>query len=312
MRTTQAVITLVLAMSVGAITGVAQVVRDEPAVGTADKLRERLQDAQVKVLVVSIQDIDLSDEQEAEIAAIRKEYRPKIEASAKELKSLVKEEVDGIRNVFTPEQRPKIQAIIEERKDFREESLAHKIAGLKELDLTETELAKIAEIRKEYRPKIDEAAKQLERLLTDTQKEARKEAIKDDKPRREVLKVLNLTSAQTSELENNGKELKDLVGSEMSKLRGVLTAGQKETLQDLRAERREMVRDRLAHQIANLKDLNLTEQQKESLMNIRQEFRPKIQEAGNALRTEIGEEVGKIVAVLKPAGVVAERPETVK
>jgi Spy/CpxP family protein refolding chaperone len=299
-------------MSVGAITGVAQVVTDKPAVGTADKLRERLQDAQVKVLVVSIQDIDLSDEQEAEIAAIRKEYRPKIEASAKELKSLVKEEVDGIRNVFTPEQRPKIQAIIEERKDFREESLAHKIAGLKELDLTETELAKIAEIRKEYRPKIDEAAKQLERLLTDTQKEARKEAIKDDKPRREVLKVLNLTSAQTSELENNGKELKDLVGSEMSKLRGVLTAGQKETLQDLRAERREMVRDRLAHQIANLKDLNLTEQQKESLMNIRQEFRPKIQEAGNALRTEIGEEVGKIVAVLKPAGVVAERPETVK
>ena len=312
MRTTQAVITLVLAMSVGAITGVAQVVTDKPAVGTADKLRERLQDAQVKVLVVSIQDIDLSDEQEAEIAAIRKEYRPKIEASAKELKSLVKEEVEGIRNVFTPEQRPKIQAIIEERKDFREESLAHKIAGLKELDLTETELAKIAEIRKEYRPKIDEAAKQLERLLTDTQKEARKEAIKDDKPRREVLKVLNLTSAQTSELENNAKELKDLVGSEMSKLRGVLTAGQKETLQDLRAERREMVRDRLAHQIANLKDLNLTEQQKESLMNIRQEFRPKIQEAGNALRTEIGEEVGKIVAVLKPAGVVAERPETVK
>jgi len=299
-------------MSVGAITGVAQVVTDKPAVGTADKLRERLQDAQVKVLVVSIQDIDLSDEQEAEIAAIRKEYRPKIEASAKELKSLVKEEVDGIRNVFTPEQRPKIQAIIEERKDFREESLAHKIAGLKELDLTETELAKIAEIRKEYRPKIDEAAKQLENLLTDTQKEARKEAIKDDKPRREVLKVLNLTSAQTSELENNAKELKDLVGSEMSKLRGVLTAGQKETLQDLRAERREMVRDRLAHQIANLKDLNLTEQQKESLMNIRQEFRPKIQEAGNALRTEIGEEVGKIVAVLKPAGVVAERPETVK
>ena len=312
MRTTQAVITLVLAMSVGAITGVAQVVRDEPAVGTADKLRERLQDAQVKVLVVSIQDIDLSDEQEAEIAAIRKEYRPKIEESAKELKSLVKEEVEGIRNVFTPEQRPKIQAIIEERKDFREESLAHKIAGLKELDLTETELAKIAEIRKEYRPKIDAAVKQLESLLTDSQKQARKEAIKDDKPRREVLKALNLSSAQTSELDDIAKELKDLVGTEMSKLRGVLTAGQKETLQDLRAERREMVRDRLAHQIANLKDLNLTEQQKESLMNIRQEFRPKIQEAGNALRTEIGEEVGKIVAVLKPAGVVAERPETVK
>jgi Spy/CpxP family protein refolding chaperone len=309
MRTTQAVITLVLAMSVGASTGVAQVVREKPA---ANRLRERLQDAQAKVLVVSIQDIDLSDEQEAKIAAIRKEYQPKIEESAKELKTLVKEEVDGIRNVFTPEQRPKIQAIIEERKDFREESLAHKIAGLKKLDLTEAELAKLAEIRKEYRPKIDAAATQLENLLTDAQKKARDEAIKDDKPRREVLKGLNLTNAQTSELENIAKELKDLVGNEMSKIRGVLTAGQKETLRDLRAERREMVRDRLAHQIANLRDLNLTEQQKEKLMNIRQEFRPKIQEVGNALRTEIGEEVGKIVAALKPAGVVAERPETVK
>jgi Spy/CpxP family protein refolding chaperone len=299
-------------MSVGAVTGVAQVATEKPTVGAADKLRERLQDSQLKVLVVSIQDIDLSDEQEAQIAAIRKEFRPKIEESAKELKTLVKEEVDGIRNVFTPEQRPKVQAIIEERKDFREESLAHKIAGLKELDLTEAEVAKLAEIRKEYRPKIDAAVKQLESLLTDAQKEARKEAIKDDKPRRDVLKALNLTSAQTSEIGNIAKELRDLVGSEISKVRGVLTAGQKETLQDLRAERREMVRDRLAHQVANLSDLNLTEQQKESFMNIRREFRPKIQEAGNALRTEIGEEVGKIVAVLKPAGVVAERPETVK
>src|SRR4029077_5824450 len=116
MRATQAVITLVLAMFAGAITGVAQVATEKPAVGTADTLRERLQDSQVKVLVVSIQDIDLSDEQEAQIAAIRKEFRHKIGESAKELKSLVKEEVDGIRNVFTPEQRPKVQAIIEERK----------------------------------------------------------------------------------------------------------------------------------------------------------------------------------------------------
>ena len=47
-------------------------------------------------------------------------------------------------------------------------------------------------------------------------------------------------------------------------------------------------------------------------MNIRQEFRPKIQEVGNNLRTSIGEEVGKIVAVLRPAGAVAERPERVE
>jgi hypothetical protein len=156
---------------------------------------------------------------------------------------------------------------------------------------------------------MEEAVKQLESLLTDAQKKARKEAIKADKTRREVLQAVNLTSEQRAEFENIAKELKDLVGNEVAKLRGVLTAGQKETLQDLRAERREMVRDRLAHQIANLRDLDLTQQQKDSLMSIRQEFRPKIQQAGNQLRTLIGEEVGKIVAVLKPAGVVAARPE---
>jgi hypothetical protein len=73
-----------------------------------------------------------------------------------------------------------------------------------------------------------------------------------------------------------------------------------------------MVRDRLAHQIANLRDLNLTDEQKATLMEIRQEYRPKIHELGNRLRTAIGEEVGKIVAVLKPTGAVAERPERVE
>jgi Spy/CpxP family protein refolding chaperone len=177
------------------------------------------------------------------------------------------------------------------------------------LDLTESELAKIAEIRKEYRPRMEEAVKQLGSILTDEQKTAREAALKAGKTRREVLQAVKLTSEQRAELENIATELKDLVGNELAKIRGVLTTEQKETLQDLRAERKEMVRDRLAHAIANRRDLNLTQQQKDSLMNIRQEFRPKIQEVGDSLRTSIGDEVGKIVAVLKPAGLVAERPE---
>ena len=147
---------------------------------------------------------------------------------------------------------------------FKVESLAHTIAGLKELDLTEAELAKIREIRKEYRPRMEEAVKQLEGLLTDAQKKAREEAIEADKPRREILRSLNLTSEQTAKLESVGKELKELVSEEADKIRGVLTAGQKEQLQELTAERREMVRDRLAHKIANLSELNLTDQQKAS------------------------------------------------
>src|SRR5262249_42344734 len=146
----------------------------------------------------------------------------------------------------------------------------------------------------------------------DTQKMAWEEAVKADKTRREALQSLNLTSAQKTELENVGKQLKDLVGNEVAKIQAVLTEGQRETLQGLRSERKELVRDRLAEQIANLRDLNLTPQQKDSLMQIRQEFRPKIQEVGNNLRSTIGEEARKIVEALKPAGGVAQRPESVR
>jgi Spy/CpxP family protein refolding chaperone len=312
MRTTHAVFALVLTISVVATVRAAQVATEEPNVVTAPEAQEESQDGQRKLLVVTIQDIDLTDEQEARIAAIRKEYGPKIKDEAKELKELATEELDKIRNVFTPEQRQKVQQIIAERKEFKVESLAHTLANLKELDLTEAELKKIAEIRKEYRPRMDETLKQLDNLLTEPQKKAREEALKAKKTRRDVLQALNLSSEQTAELEAVAKELKNLVGNEAAKIRDVLTEGQKEKLQDARSERREMVRDHLAHQIANLRELNLTDEQKATLMEIRQEFRPKIQELGNNLRTSIGEEVTKIVNVIKPAGVVAERPERVQ
>ena len=139
------------------------------------------------MLVVAIQDIDLTDDQEALIEAIRKEFRPKIEQGSKELKALATEEVTRIRDVLTPEQRPKVQAILEERKEAKVEGLAETIASLKELDLTDAELAKIADIRHEYRPKMDEAVKQLSSVLSDTQKKAREEAINADKTRKQVL-----------------------------------------------------------------------------------------------------------------------------
>jgi Spy/CpxP family protein refolding chaperone len=131
------------------------------------------------------------------------------------------------------------------------------------------------------------------------------------KTRREVLQAINLNAAQRAELENTATQLKNLVGNEVEKIRSVLTASQRETLQELREERADRVRDRLAHQIANLRELNLTDEQRTTLMNIRQEYRPKLQELGNQLRTAIAEEVQKVVAVLKPTGAVAKRPERV-
>ena len=48
----------------------------------------------------------------------------------------------------------------------------------------------------------------------------------------------------------------------------------------------------MAHRIANLKDLNLTDEQKTKIAEIRKEYRPKVHEAGNKLRASVREEIG--------------------
>jgi Spy/CpxP family protein refolding chaperone len=250
-------------------------------------------------LAERVQDLNLTDEQEAKIADIRKEFRPKVQAEAKELAAVVKEEVEKVQAVLTPEQKTKLAATKEERQERRAEGLAERVAHLGELDLTDGEVAKIGEIRKEYRPKIEQAMKQLQGLLTDEQKKAREEALKAGKRRREVLQALNLTDQQREKVQDVAKEVATLVREEMEKIRDVLSAEQKEKLQELREERQERVRDRRAHRIANLRDLNLTDDQKAQIADIRKEFRPKVHEAGNKLRATVREEVEAIVAVIK-------------
>jgi Spy/CpxP family protein refolding chaperone len=285
MRTLGAVLALAVAVAVWAAPGAAdaKAVQKEVAV----------------VLVERVQDLELTDAQETRIADIRKEYRPKIQEAGKALAAVAREEVEKVRAVLTPEQKTKLAAMKEERKDHREECLAHAIASLKDLDLTDAEMTKIGEIRKEYRPKIEKAMEGLRGLLTDEQRKAREEALKADKPRKEVLEALKLTGAQKDKVHAAGKEVATLVREEMEKVRDVLTEEQKEKLQELKDERRERVRDRMAHAIASFKDLNLTDEQKTKIMDIRKEYRPKVQEAGNHLRATVREEVEKIVAVLK-------------
>jgi hypothetical protein len=61
----------------------------------------------------------------------------------------------------------------------------------------------------------------------------------------------------------------------------------------------ERVRDRWACRVANLSDLNLTDEQKTKIAEIRQECRPRVHEAGNNLRAAAREEVAQILAVIK-------------
>jgi Spy/CpxP family protein refolding chaperone len=250
-------------------------------------------------LAERIQDLNLTDEQEARIADIRKEYRPKVQEAAKDLATVVKEEVEKARGVLSDEQKTKLAATKEERPERRAERLAERIAHLEQLDLTDGERAKITAIREEYRPKIAQALESLRGTLTDAQRQAREDALRAGKPRREVIASLNLTGEQKEKVEAVGKELRTLVREELEKMRDVLSEGQQEKLQEFKEERKEHVRDHMAHAIMNFKDLNLTAEQKTQLADIRKEYRPKVHEAGNKLRATVREEVEAIVAVLK-------------
>jgi Spy/CpxP family protein refolding chaperone len=251
------------------------------------------------ILVEWIQDLHLTEAQEAKIADIRKDCRPKVEEATKELAAIVKQEMDKVRAVLTPEQKEKLEAAKEERKELPGERLAERIAHLKELDLTDDEVAKLTEIRKEWHPKVMKAMHGLEGLLTEEQKNARVKALDAGMKRSEVIASLKLTGDQKEKIEAVGKEIRTLVHNELGKMRDVLTEGQKQKLTEFAEERREHVRDRLAHGIANFKDLNLTDAQKEKISEIRRDYRAKVHEAGNKLRATIRDEVEAIVGVIK-------------
>jgi Spy/CpxP family protein refolding chaperone len=252
-----------------------------------------------KVFVVKIQDLNLTDEQEAKIAEIRKECRPKVEEAMKELAPLVKEEVEKIREVLTPEQKEKLQALRDERKEHRFEGLVGAIGHLKELDLTDGEMSQIAEIRNEFHPKIMKSLEGLKGMLNSDQRTAREEGLKAGKKHREIIASLNLTDAQKEKCESVCKEVAALAKEEMEKVRGVLTAEQQEKVAELKDERKDRIRDRWAHRIANFSDLNLTDDQKTKIAAIRTEFRPKVHEAGNKARAAIREEIEMILKVAK-------------
>jgi Spy/CpxP family protein refolding chaperone len=177
--------------------------------------------------------------------------------------------------------------------------LAERIAHLRDLDLTEAEMTQIEEIRKEFRPKIVKALEGLRGILSDEQKQAREEALKAGKKRREVLASLNLTGEQKEKVHAVGKEVATLFREELEKIKDVLTPEQQAKLPELKAERRERARDRFAARIVNFRDLNLTGEQRTAIAEIRQQYRPKIHEAGNKLRAAAREEVAMILTVIR-------------
>jgi Spy/CpxP family protein refolding chaperone len=287
MRRLGATLTLLVAMS-----ACPKIVSaDEPKAEGGERVHARL--------VARMTDLHLTDEQDKKIAEIRKECRPKIKEAGQELAAVVGEEVEKVRGLLTAEQKEKLESLKEERKDQRFEGLAERIAHLRDLDLTDAELTQIGEIREEYRPKVEKVMKELTGVLTGEQRKTREEGLKAGKSRKEIRESLNLTEEQVAKMEAIGKELVTVIRDELEKIKPVLTAEQQEKLAVVKEERKERVRDRFACRIANLADLNLTDEQKTKIADIREEYRPKVHDAGNKLRAAVRDEVAEILAAIK-------------
>jgi Spy/CpxP family protein refolding chaperone len=288
MRILSAVLTLLVALS-----SVPRLSADEPSPDSTSVGQG---------LVEKMHDLNLTEEQTSKLADIHKECSPKVEAAGKELAAIIKEEVEKVRGVLTPDQLEKLQAMKDERKEHRTEGLAQRMAHLKQLkdlDLTDAELTKIGEIRNDCRPKIASALKGLENILTDEQKKAREEGLKAGKSHREVRESLNLTDEQKQKVQAIGKEVCGIVHEEMTQIKAVLTPEQQEKLTELKDERMDRIRDRLAARIANFESLNLTDEQKTKITDVRNEFRPKVQEAGDKLRAAIRDELDMTIGVIR-------------
>src|SRR6185436_3864994 len=132
------------------------------------------------ILVQRIQELNLTDEQEAKIAEIQKAARPKVEA-------------DKAMAVLTPQQKEKLAASKEDRKELRAEGVSERLARLQELDLSDAQIAQFEAVRKDCRPELTKALEGLRGLLTPEQRSARQEALASGKKHREVLASLNLT-----------------------------------------------------------------------------------------------------------------------
>ncbi len=249
--------------------------------------------------VERIRDLNLTDAQEAAIAGIREEYAPRIEEAVANLESVVKDEVNQAKAVLTPEQRVKVMAMKDEFKIWRFESAAERLAHLRDLDLTDDEVARLGAIRSEYRPKIVKALQGLKGILTPEQAKLREDGLKAGKPRSQVIASLKLTDEQKAKVEAVGDEVRTLVREELDKMKEVLNPEQQKKVAAMKEERREQTRDRFVFAMANYQDLNLTPEQKTKLEAIRSEYRPRVEDAGNQLRALVREEVTAIIAVLK-------------
>jgi Spy/CpxP family protein refolding chaperone len=124
-------------------------------------------------------------------------------------------------------------------------SVLDRIDRVKDLNLTDDQKAKLAELKKEYAPKLKELAGTFDKVLTADQKKARDDAAKAakdaGKSRREIfqagMEAVKLTDAQKAKLADGRKAMETLNKEIMDKVNKLLTPEQQEVLKKARPHR---------------------------------------------------------------------------
>ncbi len=124
-------------------------------------------------------------------------------------------------------------------------SVLDRIERVKDLNLTDDQKAKLADLKKEYAPKLKELSGTRDKVLTADQKKARDDAMKAakdaGKSRREIFQAgmaaVKLTDAQKTKLAEGRKAMEALNKEIMDKVNKVLTPEQQEVLKKARPHR---------------------------------------------------------------------------
>ena len=168
-----------VALALGALAAVA-------VAGRGEKMREHRQP-----MPWMLERLDLSDAQEEQLQALRKEQREAMREQRETMAAMGKEQREAVMNILTEEQQETLKEMRGKRGKFfdrrggkgRHHAGRGGLGAFSRLDLTDEQKEQVKELRTEQRTEIRETRQKhrtvLESILTDEQRE-KLEEMKDD------------------------------------------------------------------------------------------------------------------------------------
>jgi Spy/CpxP family protein refolding chaperone len=186
------------------------------------------------------------------------------------------------------------------------QAMMERWAMLKGVNLTDDQKAKVEAVKQEYGPKFKKAWGKIDSILTEEQRKVRDEAAKAAKAAgkhgEEVWKdakaAVTLNDDQKAKMAEARKEAEALHKEAREKTMSILTTDQKQQLKKSHEGKRGHPEGGFGGEM--LKGLNLTDDQKAKVAEVKKEYGPRLKEAQtnlDALRKEVHE---KVLAYLTP------------